>query len=66
MGHHDALAETLAIEFHLDAIQSICQQAIWLEQAIFLGSRKDMDDIAAAFEKVYENRDELNRRFQRS
>jgi len=38
----------------------ICQQCIWLEQNLFLGSRGDMEDIAAAFEKVYEHRDALN------
>jgi hypothetical protein len=27
-----------------------------MEQSLFLGSRSDMDDIAGAFEKVYENR----------
>ncbi|HEX5444116.1 MAG TPA: DegT/DnrJ/EryC1/StrS family aminotransferase, partial [Pirellulales bacterium] len=32
------------------------EQAIWLEQALFLGPREDIDDIARAFEKVYENR----------
>jgi dTDP-4-amino-4,6-dideoxygalactose transaminase len=32
------------------------EQALWLEQAMFLGPREDMDDIARAFEKVYENR----------
>jgi dTDP-4-amino-4,6-dideoxygalactose transaminase len=32
------------------------QQGIWLEQRLFLGTRQDMDDIAAAFEKVYDNR----------
>jgi dTDP-4-amino-4,6-dideoxygalactose transaminase len=39
----------------------LCQQSIWLEQSIFLGSRRDMDDIADAFEKVHEHRDELKR-----
>jgi len=34
----------------------ICRECIWLEQSIFLGPREDMDDIARAFEKVYENR----------
>lgn len=29
------------------------EQAIWLGQNMFLGRRKDMDDIAAGFEKVY-------------
>lgn len=32
------------------------EQALWLEQAMFLGARADMDDLAAAFEKVHENR----------
>ncbi|MGD9723477.1 MAG: DegT/DnrJ/EryC1/StrS family aminotransferase [Pirellulales bacterium] len=32
------------------------EQAVWLEQSMFLGPREDMDDIARAFEKVYENR----------
>jgi dTDP-4-amino-4,6-dideoxygalactose transaminase len=35
----------------------ICrEQGVWLEQKLFLGPRSDMDDIARAFEKVYENR----------
>jgi dTDP-4-amino-4,6-dideoxygalactose transaminase len=38
----------------------ICGQCIWLEQNLFLASRADMDDIAAAFEKIYEHRDALN------
>ena len=32
------------------------EQGLWLEQAIFLGSHEDMDDIYRAFEKVYEHR----------
>lgn len=35
------------------------EQCIWLEQSIFLGSKRDMDDIAAAFQKIYENREAL-------
>jgi perosamine synthetase len=35
------------------------EQAVWLEQNIFLGSRSDIDDVASAFEKIYENRDAL-------
>jgi dTDP-4-amino-4,6-dideoxygalactose transaminase len=35
------------------------EQALWLEQAMLLGTRQDMDDIADAFEKVYEHRAEL-------
>ena len=35
----------------------ICrEQGVWLEQAIFLGRRADMDDIARAFEKVHAHR----------
>src|SRR5580765_117332 len=40
-------------------IDLICQQCIWLHQSMFLGPRTDMEDIARAFEKVYENRDVL-------
>jgi dTDP-4-amino-4,6-dideoxygalactose transaminase len=32
------------------------EQGLWLEQAIFLGPREDMDDIYRAFEKVYDER----------
>jgi dTDP-4-amino-4,6-dideoxygalactose transaminase len=36
----------------------ICrEQAIWLEHRLLLGPRADVDDIARAFEKVYELRD---------
>lgn len=39
----------------------ICrEQGLWLEHPMFLGAKADMDDIARAFEKVYENRDVLN------
>ena len=39
----------------------ICrEQCVWLEQHLLLGSRADIDDIARAFEKVYEQRDALN------
>jgi dTDP-4-amino-4,6-dideoxygalactose transaminase len=38
----------------------ICrEQGVWLEQSLFLGPREDMDDIARAFEKVYEHRESL-------
>jgi dTDP-4-amino-4,6-dideoxygalactose transaminase len=32
------------------------EQALWLEQAMFLGPRQDMDDICRAFEKIYDQR----------
>jgi hypothetical protein len=39
----------------------ICrEQGLWLEQALFLGRRADMEDIAAAFEKVHEHRSALS------
>lgn len=39
----------------------ICrEQCVWLKQNLLLGPRADMDDIAGAFEKVYEHRDALN------
>ncbi len=35
----------------------ICrEQCVWLEQSLMLGTRADMDDVAAAFEKIYEHR----------
>src|SRR3954470_17032613 len=38
----------------------ICrEQCVWLGQELFLGPRADMDDIADAFEKVYEHRRSL-------
>jgi hypothetical protein len=38
----------------------ICrEQAIWLGQSMFLGSRDDMDDIVRAFEKVHSSRHQL-------
>lgn len=40
--------------------ETICyEQGGWLEHRVLLGTREDMDDIVAAFRKVYENRDRL-------
>lgn len=52
---------------HLDYRKTHCpnsdlickQQAIWIEQSVFLGSQSDMRDIAQAFEKVHAHRDAL-------
>jgi dTDP-4-amino-4,6-dideoxygalactose transaminase len=52
---------------HLDYAKTTCpnsdlicrEQCIWFEQSMFLGPRSDMDDIARAFEKIFENRDKL-------
>ncbi len=38
----------------------ICrEQCVWLEQSLFLGPRGDIEDIARAFEKIFENRESL-------
>ncbi|MGQ9650367.1 MAG: DegT/DnrJ/EryC1/StrS family aminotransferase [Phycisphaerae bacterium] len=40
--------------------EKICyEQGGWLEHRMLLGTREDMDDIVAAFRKVYENRGRL-------
>jgi dTDP-4-amino-4,6-dideoxygalactose transaminase len=44
------------------ASDRLCEQSIWLEHAMLLGPHTDIDDIARAFEKVYDNRAALNRR----
>ena len=46
---------------HCPNSDMICrEQCIWLEQNLFLGDRADMDDIADAFQKIYEHREALN------
>lgn len=48
---------------HCPNCEKICaDQGAWLEQSLFLGTQSDMDDIARAFEKVYQHRTALNRR----
>jgi dTDP-4-amino-4,6-dideoxygalactose transaminase len=37
----------------------LCAEAVWFTQNMLLGTRQDMDDIADAIEKIYENRDNL-------
>jgi dTDP-4-amino-4,6-dideoxygalactose transaminase len=42
--------------------EKICyEQGGWMEQSMLLGTQADMDDIAAAFTKVYENRAALKK-----
>ncbi len=42
--------------------ETICaEQGAWLEQSLLLGTPADMDDIARAFEKVYEHRAALEK-----
>ncbi len=37
----------------------LCQEAVWISQEMLLTSKQDMDDIANAIAKIYENRDKL-------
>ncbi|OHB78933.1 MAG: hypothetical protein A2Z25_23155 [Planctomycetes bacterium RBG_16_55_9] len=37
----------------------LCQEAVCFTQNLLLGSKQDMDDIADAIQKLYENRDKL-------
>jgi perosamine synthetase len=46
-------------ELHYPANDQLCQEAVWISQELLLTSRRDMDDIADAVAKIYENRDKL-------
>jgi dTDP-4-amino-4,6-dideoxygalactose transaminase len=46
-------------ELHYPDNDQLCQEAVWLSQRFLLGSKADMDDIADAIQKIYENRDKL-------
>ena len=37
----------------------LCKEAVWFTQNLLLGSRRDMNDIANAILKTYENREKL-------
>jgi len=37
----------------------LCEEAVWFSQRLLLGTKSDMDDIADAILKIYENRDKL-------
>ena len=37
----------------------LCKEAVWFGQNMLLGSRRDIDDIANAILKTYENREKL-------
>ncbi len=39
----------------------LCDEAIWLTQNLLLGSRNDMDLIASAIQKVYDNAEKIKR-----
>ena len=46
-------------ELKLPQNDQLCEEAVWFSQNMFLNKKSDMDDIADAILKVYENRDEL-------
>jgi perosamine synthetase len=37
----------------------LCEEAVWFRQSMLLGSKKDMNDIAAAIEKIYNNSEKI-------
>ncbi len=46
-------------ENHYPDNDQLCREAVWLGQQMLLTGKKDMDDIADAIIKIYENRDKL-------
>lgn len=46
-------------ENHYPDNDQLCKEAVWFSQSMLLGSKRDMDDIADAILKIYENRDKL-------
>jgi dTDP-4-amino-4,6-dideoxygalactose transaminase len=47
-------------ELKLPNVEAICGgEGAWLYQSVLLGSTRDMDDVVAAFQKVYDRRHDL-------
>jgi len=46
-------------ELHYPENDQLCEEAVWLSQSLLLAAKRDMDDIANAILKIYENRDKL-------
>jgi len=46
-------------ELHYPDNDQLCEEAVWLSQTLLLTTQKDIDDIADAILKIYENRDAL-------
>jgi len=44
---------------HCPDNDQLCKEAVWFGQNLLLGTKKDMDDIADAILKIYENRGKL-------
>jgi len=47
-------------ELHYPDNDELCKEAVWLSQSLLLATKRDMDDIADAILKIYENRDKLS------
>ncbi|MDH4239185.1 MAG: DegT/DnrJ/EryC1/StrS family aminotransferase [Phycisphaerae bacterium] len=47
-------------EIHYPDNDQLCKEAVWFTQNLLLGTKGDMDDIANAILKIYENRDKLS------
>lgn len=59
-GYRNARPELDYRQIHCPNCETISfTQGIWLEHRLLLGTQQDMDDIASAVEKIYENRDRL-------
>jgi len=46
-------------ELNYPGNDQLCEEAVWLSQNMLLTEKSDMDDIANAIRKVYDNRDKL-------
>ena len=46
-------------ELHYPDNDQLCEEAVWFTQNLLLGSTRDINDIADAILKIYENRDNL-------
>ena len=44
---------------HCPDDERLCDEAVWFFHSLLLGTKRDMDDIADAILKIYENRDKL-------
>jgi len=46
-------------ELHYPDNEQLCEEAVWFTQNLLLGTRSDVDDIADAILKIYENKEDL-------
>jgi dTDP-4-amino-4,6-dideoxygalactose transaminase len=46
-------------ELHYPDNDQLCEEAVWFTQNLLLGTRSDVDDIADAILKIYENKEDL-------